>query len=571
MANPDTRLDITTSLLPNATLQRTGERADLRWFYSWWAPIAHALLSPSIALLLVFVLGGKQFLSSGRDIPRGVFLSPSDVTTIISGALVLCRLIASSCILSVLWRCAIILLQHDGLDLRQLSRMIAYRIPIAWGGRYTWSTATVLAMMLPSTVISPLLSGSLNWSAATGYNHNNFTSLPGGFGSLRRDPDVSYSKQWVQKIEPHMQTARRELLMRAFGFFSSGCSPVEDVREARYIAIQQAPINTIVFNVPMPYIEVHSLTWDKALEPWVQAIIDDPTKIVRAASGYVLFLGTTLLFGRDNSLPAAHPDSTPPKIITTSKKIAILSGDHRRNGGYLGDSSHNWGNKTDMGFFPSKSVHCWAVGTVNFTVGIRYYKSGRYITRQAVEAIPAPGEPDTLVPDNWSELALAMVSDVMASIPIVRLGPLKTRDITKYARSHLQKGYISVRSALKQYPPNQLQLQALEPVIYLQANVNHYRVFAWLVLNSLVPIACILVLWMEKQATGRIRVIDTTLVALLTDVREILAGDANGVSNMSHLTNGDHEKIGKIQLGAVKLSNGGEVLGLIKARDMKVE
>jgi len=574
---------------PTFKIPRTGEIKYLRWFLIYWAPVTHALLSISLALSLLYVLDEKQLPSSARTtyLPYAMFkygtrdLRPSDITTMVSASLVLGRLVAGYCMVSGIWRCAIILLEHDGLHLHQLSNMIGYRIPTAWSGRYTGCTAIVLVMMLPSTLIAPLLSGSVNWFAVvcTGYDHtssghNHSTTLSGGFGSLRRyEGEYSYAKQWDDVFDPTMPSRRSELLMRAIGFFSTGWSPDEvDFRENRYIANQEAVINTTVFDVPMPYIEIHSLTWDKVVDTWVKEIVKNQTLIMHARDppwppGHqVRYFGSTILFGENNSLPTGLP-SGPPQTITTSKKISVLSGDPRMDGGCLGDVPRHWDNVDQLELLAMGGFNCWIVGTVNFTVGIRYHNTCRYRTKQTVEALSAePAKTKSLQGDHWSEFAITMLSEVLTTIPIVRLHRLETRNLTQYALLNLQQGYISMRSALEPYEPQPPDLQAEEPVTYLQASIVYSRVLSWLTLSLLLPASVIILWWMENSYEGRISVVDTALVPLLTDVREILTEDTNGVSNMSYLTKKDKKNLGKLQLRTIKIKGGPTVLGLTKAR-----
>lgn len=68
--------------------------------------------------------------------------------------------------------------------------------------------------------------------------------------------------------------------------------PEVDFRETRSIAIQEASINATVFNLPIPYIEIHVLTWDSVVGPWIEDIHRDQTLIL---SPTVLFLDSTLL------------------------------------------------------------------------------------------------------------------------------------------------------------------------------------------------------------------------------------------------------------------------------------
>ena len=122
-----------------------------------------------------------------------------------------------------------------------------------------------------------------------------------------------------------------------------------------------------------------------------------------------------------------------------------------------------------------------------------------------------------------------------------------------------------MRSALEPYQPQPPRLQAEAPVTYLQASIVYSRVLSWLILSLLLPASGIILWWMENSSEGRISIVDTALVPLLTDVRDILTEDTHGISNMSYLTKEDDRNLGRVQLRTIEIKDGLKVLGLTKA------
>ena len=101
---------------------------------------------------------------------------------------------------------------------------------------------------------------------------------------------------------------------------------------------------------------------------------------------------------------------------------------------------------------------------------------------------------------------------------------------------------------------------------HLQAQVSKWRVYAWLILNLLLPAAAILVTWLETtDQCKRNPIVYTALAPLLTDAREVLVQDTNGISNMSYLTDTDNKTVGKLQLHAIELAEGQTVFALRRA------
>jgi len=64
-----------------------------------------------------------------------------------------------------------ILLQNDGLTLKQLNTIISYQLPSIWSGKHAWLIALVLLIMVPSGFIAPVLSGAIDWKPAVRYEY----------------------------------------------------------------------------------------------------------------------------------------------------------------------------------------------------------------------------------------------------------------------------------------------------------------------------------------------------------------------------------------------------------------
>jgi len=146
-----------------STPQRLGESKFWRWVLSSWALHTYLTLSIVFSACLILILDGTQLLpgerESSTDILRHASLTVGSVTTLVSTSLVIIRILGQTWIMTATWQCAMILLQHDGLSLGQLDKMISYRIPTTYSGRHSIKIALVMLMMFPSTYIAPLPSG----------------------------------------------------------------------------------------------------------------------------------------------------------------------------------------------------------------------------------------------------------------------------------------------------------------------------------------------------------------------------------------------------------------------------
>ena len=111
---------------------------DTRWLsriYAWWLLPAHFFASTAVAALLICIVDQRNFLVSGPpdsrvyNVSRTSVLYQSDVTTLISIALLVVRVVAGSWITLAGWRMCFCVLEVDGASMGQVLNMIQYRMP----------------------------------------------------------------------------------------------------------------------------------------------------------------------------------------------------------------------------------------------------------------------------------------------------------------------------------------------------------------------------------------------------------------------------------------------------------
>ncbi|RPB19918.1 hypothetical protein L211DRAFT_895626 [Terfezia boudieri ATCC MYA-4762] len=545
---------------------RRGESRYRRFILQTWVPVIHCMFCTILSLCLVVFLDGRQLKPEERksyfDIFRGdTNLRVSDVTTLVSSALMVTRTVSQSFMMGVAWRCAMVLLQHDGLNLGQLNRMVSYRVPTAWTGKYAWLIALVLILLLPSRVVSPLLSGSIDWVAEDAYVMGNEASqILGGFG-LRLYTESDW--WWVKNDQGSRVGAVYTALGYAAQAFFDGQSNGSDWGRHRYIAWDDAALNTIVEDVPMPYIDIHSISWDNQFETWTDDIFREPYRTFYTSLSFFNTVGISIFFKeKDAQFPASEQ---PARVITDAWKFAVLvgRGSDQQKQDCLSIATSRWDGLSESHMtlkHISGADNCWAQATVNFTIGIRYFERGIYVGNRIVEALPdSINNSPHMVGDTWAEYALYLVSDMLSSLPVVKRGNIvdHNRNLTQYAEGLIRQSYLSMRAVLYPYRPPTANLKSQRPISYLTAQVDQMRVWIWLALNLLLPLSAVIMLAVEsaveKSGRGRNSLVDTVLAPLLTDVRDILVEDERGISNMSYLTNEDTKSIGKLRLTPVDI------------------
>jgi len=132
--------------------------------------------------------------------------------------------------------------------------------------------ALVMLMMFPSPYIAPLVSGTVDWRSTQEYRPHSETVV-GGFG--RSDADRFFGEHMSRTI--HFELASAAFVYAVwssdFDLDSGGLMTAEGTY--RYMARTGAKPTTRVENVPMPFIKVHSITWDDNWPAWAQSIVFD--------------------------------------------------------------------------------------------------------------------------------------------------------------------------------------------------------------------------------------------------------------------------------------------------------
>ena len=111
--------------------RRDGETLTGLYYRVFWVVIFHLLCCIALAISMVYGLDGYMAIYPGA--PRyfhGKYkLQVSDVTTIISVALVVIKLLVGAWTGTVIWNCVFVLLQSQGLALSEINRIMAIYVP----------------------------------------------------------------------------------------------------------------------------------------------------------------------------------------------------------------------------------------------------------------------------------------------------------------------------------------------------------------------------------------------------------------------------------------------------------
>ena len=139
---------------------------------AWYLFALHPAASIAFVACMLGVIDGRCFQTG---FPSSLFQTDSllyqtQISGLVSLALVLIRLLACACTALLFWRTIFVLLETAGITLAELTRMNNYRIPILprlkTRSQFLWSAwAIVLVLFLwPPNFAAPLANSSLAWT-----------------------------------------------------------------------------------------------------------------------------------------------------------------------------------------------------------------------------------------------------------------------------------------------------------------------------------------------------------------------------------------------------------------------
>jgi hypothetical protein len=131
--NPEDRVTLPVkSKKPSQPLRkrRKGESAAGLYYRIFWVVGLHLICCVALAVTILYALDGYMAIypHTSRDFHGKYKLQVSDITTLISSALVVIKLLAGIWIGRVTWNSIFVLLQTQGLGLNEIDRM-SYFIP----------------------------------------------------------------------------------------------------------------------------------------------------------------------------------------------------------------------------------------------------------------------------------------------------------------------------------------------------------------------------------------------------------------------------------------------------------
>lgn len=478
----------------------------------WTLLCAHAVGCIALSTALVFGVNGYNAI--GTSTPRysggKLLFRVSDITTLVSSALVIIKFFLTTWSAIALWRCAYILTHNPRASLNdpQVSFMISYKLPpwIKWpfqtpkGGR-SWAIVVVLLCMLPQSFIAPLLSGAVDW---------NPSFVPSGTTIAVNStwPSADFGRWYWYNRQGDFD--KKERLRQAAGY--AGLAWGNDAAVAangssltgngcRHVVHDGLPINSTLANAIIPCIKIHSISWTKISDvpPAVSTLVDQsgPISLVTESPQSYYIPGVAVLFMPNFYHTDNQNTDTPPapNLFSGTKNLGLNVVRPVDMLYPFGDVTNPTGNAS---LSESYMVNFWGngfiIGNVSLTAGVTTSAVSTYVSSRVVED-QTPLDDVVFEPNPWVTEALWLLPDLMTMIAVMNSSQLPTwHNIDGYAENLIRQAYLASwdmfhASFDMQAPVYTATLSESR----IQATVSFVRVFAWLAINLLVTIAGILV------------------------------------------------------------------------------
>ncbi|KAJ4186811.1 hypothetical protein NW755_007543 [Fusarium falciforme] len=400
-------------------------------------PILHILWCILLVLCMVFLLDGYHAIlpDAARYVDGQLRLRVSDVTTIISVALVVTRLLVGAWMGVVLWNAVFILLGTSGLHLSEVTQTFTYKVP-PWhairGNKSGLFVVALLLLVVPQPLIGPLISGAVDWDVGFRYSADLEQTQAGYPGA---SPLLWF---WYY----YSSEDRRSYVRRAAAYASIARDGTTiDKGHCRHIMNDDGfPVNSSILDATIPCLRINSITFPTEYPPDdVFQIVngsvhastweDDLTRVKDPPLSYGID-GNAVLFDKDdrpgmlgnfpNKSDNAFLMDVPSAYLQSGifHAVILINGTVSLNGNNCTDLKENiFGMKKFNNIFTPNErgnyYRCFTYAVVNLTAGVVRSPTSTYLSSRVIQGDTADSELP-IEPAPWVQEAMYLMPDVMS-------------------------------------------------------------------------------------------------------------------------------------------------------------
>ncbi len=562
--------------------RRNDDEGKWRIFCAWWLLPFHLLIVGVVAFTIIYVVNGRAFLlvsQSAAGLPNDVHivLYQSDVTTLVSIALVVVRVLAGSWFSLAAWRMVFISLEMSGMTLRDAKRMLEYGVPSlpfvcndARGKKRQFRTSKRFAMTLwlmfllalPAQFVAPLAAGSITWIP------DSITAAPGYKALITSAGPGARWDWWQEYAKNRLFTVYRAAALASIFPVSSFDGSASRLVRRQMPSIRGVAINSILAEATVPHFNINSLEWITSASDFNDTL-KDPV-IYGAVDILADYTGTLNISSPDNPLrdvqygeisminenpwnpqsPSENGSYSFPEsvmIYGTSLVVVLFNQADQEHhfSSCHGATSVTFGDPGRLALYSVREevniLNCFALARLNFTAGVAVCQNCPVVADSVIEATPSPSQPQATLPDPLVHDSISMMPETLSYMSVMNISLVPTwENLDAYTRGMLsvayQASWNSLSNEFQTGDPTETAVAATIPV--LVAHVARWRMLTWLGLNALLTISGILLAVLQSTCSGK-TVRDPAMTALLLDSKAVLDSDADGLCNTGFLSKND--------------------------------
>ncbi|KAF2811545.1 uncharacterized protein BDZ99DRAFT_461581 [Mytilinidion resinicola] len=497
----------TTALSESPTSTQESKRRFPPPAKAWIILLFHGACCVALALAMALALDGYQAgdESSPHHVEGKLLLRVGDITTLVSVALVVIKVIVGAWSTIVLWAFGRNMLTRKSASPATVSKMIRWRLPPGFQSlKYIprdfpgWTISAAVVAVFIQAFISPILTGAVNWNAAF-HISKEATSL----SSV--DPTADFSAWYWYNAQGSFD--KKAYLRAAAGFANLAWADTSTVdaqgksllgNGCRHVVNDDGlPRHSVVVDATLPCININSIRWyrneDEVTGNEWSISGDDLTLVGDDPFGYYRG-GVTLVYDTNNlrKSPATTDQPPPANKFSGTMTVALMIARRHYGKDYTDPPCAKLPNTIfgDISPLPyllettrstSADENCFLLGKIDFTAGVTTSSRATYIAPRIVEDV-TPIQDVVYEANSWTQEAIWLLPDLMTMLAVSNASQLPTfNNIDNYVSGIVHQGYLGAWDMLSHSFDNKGPVYKGYPADpRLVADVSFARVFAWL-------------------------------------------------------------------------------------------
>lgn len=476
---------------------------------AWVILLSHGACCLALAFAIAFGLDRYEAgdTSTPHYVDGKLILRVSDITTIVSVALVVIKIIIGVWSTIILWAFGRHILTRKPASSPTVSKMIRWHLPPGLRLKNIprdlpgWTISAAVIIVFVQSFIAPILSGSVNWNSSFHISKNAIS-----LSSV--DPTADFN-QWFWYDEEG-SAGKLAYLRSAAGYANLAWADTSTVNAkgmsvlgngCRHVVNNDGlPRNSTIVDATIPCIKINSIRWyrskdEETKDEWENLTGNELTMVDDNPLNYYRG-GVTLVYDTNNlrKAPATHDKPPPANKFSNTMTVALMIAQRHYGDPKKMDDPQcpdlpntKFGDIRSLPYLlettrsTAASSNCFLLGKIDFTAGVTKSKSATYIGSRVVEDI-TPLQDVVIEANPWVQEAIWLLPDLLTMLAVSNVSQLPTfNNIDNYVSGIVRQGYLGAWDMLsRSFDEEGPSYDAFPADPRLVADVSFARVFSWL-------------------------------------------------------------------------------------------